>query len=338
MANQIGPSGTLTIENQQVAAIYEDLPLSQVRLDPDNPRVREQLRQLGVNGKVTPVQLRELILEISGVPALLRSVRENKGLHEPIYVRADGRVAEGNCRTAIYQFLKEAQPKETCWQRIPAWKLPTTVTERQIAVLQGHWHVAGKITWRAHEQAGHLHHMNTDLKMTPAEIAAAMRMTDLEVRRLLQAYETMTKDVIPRIKNADGREKFSYVLEFYKNKKLEDFRSKKENVKFFTDLVVKDKLKGGAEVRKLHKILGDERTKKMLKTDGYAKAIALVGKSDPTADSAMFRKLTSVTATLEKMRRPVLERIKSGTKEKQILRDLYVALKKVADATGVTLK
>lgn len=338
MAKQVGPSGTLTIENQQVAAIYDELPLHQVRLDSDNPRVREQLRQLGVNGKVTPLQLRKLILEISGVPSLLRSIRENKGLHEPIYVRADGRVAEGNCRTAIYQFLTEAQPKEACWQRIPAWRLPATITERQIAVLQGHWHIAGKITWRAHEQAGHLHHMNTVLKMTAAEIAAATRMTELEVSRSLQAYETMTKDVIPRIKNADGREKFSYVLEFYKDKKLQDFRNKKENVKFFTDLVVKDKLKGGAEVRKLHKILADEHTKQVLNTDGYAKAIALVGKSDPTADSAMFKKLASMTAALKNMRRPVLERIKSGTKEKQILQDLFVALKKVADATGVKLK
>jgi hypothetical protein len=338
MAKQPGTRGKLTIENQQVEAVYEELALNQVKLDPDNPRIREQLRQAGINGKAKPAQLRKLILEISGVSNLLRSIRENKGLHDPIYIRKDGRVAEGNCRTAIYQFLHEAKPNEKCWQTIPAWRLPATVTERQIAVLQGHWHVAGKITWRAHEQAGHLHHMHNVLGMKPGEIAAAMRMQEPEVDRYLQAYETMTKLVIPRIKNADGREKFSYVLELYKNKKLQEFRKKKENIKLVADLIVKDKLTKGAQVRGLHRIIGDQRTTEVLKNDGYEKAIHLVGKSDPTADSAVFRKLKAATSTLEKLRRPVLERIKSGQKEKQILQGLFSALKTVADASGVTLK
>src|SRR5688572_3577118 len=125
---------TLTIEDQQISAVYDELPLKEVRLDPNNPRVREQLKQLGLNGNVTPLQLRKLILEISGVPALLRAIRENKGLHDPIYVRKDGTVAEGNCRTAIYQALQQAKPDEKCWQTIPAWTLPATITERQIAV------------------------------------------------------------------------------------------------------------------------------------------------------------------------------------------------------------
>jgi hypothetical protein len=335
---QLGTTGKLTIENQQVEAVYEELPLEEVKLDPDNPRIREQLRQARINGKAKPEELRKLILEISGVPNLLRSIRENKGLHDPIYVRQDGRVAEGNCRTAIYQFLREAKPKEKCWQTIPAWRLPATVTERQIAVLQGHWHVAGKITWRAHEQAGHLHHMHHVLGMQVSEIAAAMRMQEPEVERYLQAYETMTKMVIPRIKNADGREKFSYVLELYKNRKLKTFRAKKENVKLFADLVVGDKLSRGAQVRGLHRIIGDDRATEVLKKDGYEKAIHLVGKSDPTADSVVFRKLKAATSALERLRRPLLERIKSGQKEKQLLQGLYTALKNVAATTGVTLK
>src|SRR5687768_14576844 len=102
MATQhVGTTGKLTIENQQVEATYEELPIKSVKLDPGNPRIREQLRQAGINGRAKPEQLRKLILDISGVPNLLRSIRENKGLHDPIYVRKDGRVAEGNCRTAI---------------------------------------------------------------------------------------------------------------------------------------------------------------------------------------------------------------------------------------------
>ncbi len=277
-------------------------------------------------------------MDISGVSTLLRSIRENKGLHEPIYIRHDGRVAEGNCRTAIYQFLKDAQKAEKCWQTIPVLRLPKDVTERQIAVLQGHMHVAGKITWRAHEQAGHLHRMNKELNMKPAEIAAAMRMSETEVNRQIQAYETMTNDVIPRIKKGDGREKFSYVLEFYKNRSLKEFRSEDKNVKLFTDLVVKDKIKKGSDVRDLHKIISHEPAKKLLQKDGFDKALAHVGKTDPTADSALFRKLKTATKALEQMRKPVLERISAGTAEKKILQNLYASLKRVAELTGTTLK
>lgn len=331
-------SRTVTIENISIPVTYDEQPLNKVSLDPENPRIREQLKQNGKTGKISPKELRELIMEISGVSTLLRAIRENKGLHEPIYVRSDGRVAEGNCRTAIYQFLKDAQPKEKCWQTIPVLRLPATVTERQIAVLQGHMHVAGKITWRAHEQAGHLYRMQVDLKMKPTEIAAAMRLTEPEVTRQIQAYETMTNDVIPRIKSGDGREKFSYVLELYKNRGLKDFRAVPGNVKFVTDLIVKDKLKRGADIRKLHKVIANEAAKKVLKKEGFDKAIAIVGRSDPTIDSSIFRKLKRATKALENMRRPLIERIKAGSEEKRILQSLFAALKKVADATGVSLK
>src|SRR5688572_29322658 len=96
---------TVTIENVAIPVTYEEIPLNKVSLDPENPRIREQVKQMGKTGKIGSKELRELILEISGVSTLLRSIRENKGLHEPIYIRNDGRIAEGNCRTAIYQFL-----------------------------------------------------------------------------------------------------------------------------------------------------------------------------------------------------------------------------------------
>jgi len=330
-----GAARTLTIENQAITAVYEDIPLDKVRLDPDNPRTRQQLGK--VDGNISQDELQKLILDISGVSTLFRAIRENKGLHEPIYVRANGLVVEGNCRTAIYRKLREAQKKEACWQTIPALRLPANITERQVAVLQGFLHVAGKITWRAHEQAGHLYHMHTALKMKPAEIAAAIGLNETEVGRLIQAYETMCADVLPRIKDGDGRKKFSYVLEFYKNRKLADFRKSKQNVKLFTDLVVKEKLKQGNEVRQLHKILGSDSATDVLKDDGFAKAIALVGKSDPTADSPIFRKLTTATNALKSTRGPTLDRIRKGSKEKQILKDLYAALKSVAELTGVKL-
>ncbi len=329
-------SRTLVIEGRAIPVAYEETPLDDVQLDPDNPRTRQQIGHL--NGKATAEQLQKLILEIPGVPALQRAIRENKGVHDPIYVRADGRVAEGNCRTAIYLKLRHAQPNEPCWKRIPALRLPKDITEREIAVLQGSWHVAGKITWRAHEQAGHLHHMKSVLKMAPADISAALGISEREITRQIQAYETMRTKVIPRVKHGDGLKKFSYVLELYKNRKLEEFRQSPANIDFVTDLIVGNKLTQGSEVRDLHKVVNNPRAKEVLKREGLAKALAIVGKSDPTADSAVFRKLKGATATLKNLRKPELERIRDGVKEKQILQELSDALKNVASTAGVKLK
>lgn len=331
---------TVTIENESIPVTYEEIPLDQVRLDPENPRIREHLKQLGKTGKVTQAELQKIILEISGVPALLRSIRENRGLHDPIYVRHDGRVAEGNCRTSIFLFLRQAPNSDRCWQKIKALRLPPTVTERQIAVLQGHMHVAGKITWRAHEQSGHLHHMHKTLGMTPGEIATAIGLSEPKVKRLLLTYDTMTTHVIPK-GAGDSRKKFSYVLEFYTNKKLEEFRAKPDNVKLFASLIVgKDpKLKRGAEVRDLHKIIGNAKAEAALKKEGFGKAISIVGKSDPTADSTVFRKLKELTAFVHKhMRTPEIERLRSGKREQQIVQDLFGALKTAAETAGLKLR
>lgn len=332
---------TVTIENQAIPVEPVELPLDQIRLDPENPRIRENLKKRG-NGSATPTQaeLQKIILQIPGVQPLQRSIRETKGLHDRIYVRHDGRVAEGNCRTAVYLFLRAAQKNEACWKTIPALRLPPTVTERQIAVLQGHMHVAGKITWKAHEQAGHLHYMNKTLNMQPTEIATAMGMSENDVKKLLVTYETMNQHVLPRLKKGDGRdarEKFSYVHELYKVRGLEEWRTDDANVKLFCDLVVTGKLDQGQQVRKLHKVLGDARATAILKKDGFKTAIQHVGKKDPTADSPIFNRLKATAKALAKVRKPVLDRLRTGSEEQRIVKELHSALRRLADMAGVKL-
>src|ERR1700687_3127337 len=86
---------TVTIEGQAIPVTYELVSVDEVQLDPENPRIKEQLKKLGIKGTPTQTDLRELILnKISGVQGLIRRIRVNGGLQEPIYVRADGRAAE----------------------------------------------------------------------------------------------------------------------------------------------------------------------------------------------------------------------------------------------------
>src|SRR5207247_1236834 len=151
----------------------------------------------------------KLILERPGVPELFKSIRDNGGLLEPIYVRPDGRIIEGNCRAASYMKLHGINEKEKRWQTIRAVFVPN-ITDRQVAILQGQYHIAGKNKWLAYEKAGHLHSMRAQLGMDEKTIARALGMHERDVIRDLRAYETMTEKLLPKIKSG-GLEKWSFV-------------------------------------------------------------------------------------------------------------------------------
>lgn len=350
MAKNNTKQRTITIDDEKIPVVAGEMPILDVQLDADNPRIREDLKKR--DKKLPPPtieDLQKIILELSGVSDLLKSIRDNKGLHDPIYVRHNGVVAEGNCRTAIYLKLHQANKKDPTWQKIPVLQLPQSVTERQIAILQGHLHVSGKITWRKHEQAGHLYTMKHTYHMTPAAIAKALGMREKEVARVINSYE-LNLEIIKDIGKADkkgdgkkaasvdGRKKFSTIDELFKVRDMEEWRAKPANVSIFKTLVVEGKIKRGADVRKLSKVVNDPRALEVLKKDGFDKALYVVGKKDPTADAPIFGKLKATAAALKTVSTPMITRLKEEQSCQKILKELFDAAKEFADAAGVSLK
>jgi hypothetical protein len=329
---------TLTIEGASIDAEFRHLPLDQVRLDLSNPRIQYLLKQNSKNGKLDQDALTKLILEIHGVPALFAHIRDNRGLIEPIYVRPDGRVIEGNCRTAAYMRLssidRKKGVKDSQWQAIPAFVVPN-ITERQVAVLQGQVHVAGKNKWRAYEKAGHLHSMRTKLKMDDKAIGQVLGIPEGEVARDIKAYETITEKLLPKMKSANALEKWSFFEEFFKRKDLEDYRSKPTNVDAFVSLVRTGRLKHGADVRRLSKILKHKGATKVLKNQGFERALSTVGQADPTVDSPTFRQLQKTATLLQRFPTKDLDRLRATDKPQQILQDLIMAARAVAKAAGL---
>lgn len=327
---------TVYVEGTAVSVTPKDLPLADVVLDPDNPRIQHAAKQKkGLTANLTQQQLRDLILDQPGVSDLFKTVRDNGGLIERIYVRPDGRVIEGNCRAASYMRLHEAKPSDERWQTIPVFVVPA-ITDRQVAILQGHFHVSGKNKWRAYEKAGHVHYMHSTLKMTNKEIAQSLGLQVRVVERLLQAYKTMAEKVLPKMKGG-GLGKWSHVEEFYKNKELEDYRQNKAQVDEFVGLVVSGKIKKGEDVRMLPKILASPQAKRALEAKGVEAAVTVLGKQDPTTDSTVFRKLKEVTELLQGMGTSDLTRLKEERKPKQIVKDLAKALKNLANAANMEL-
>src|SRR5437016_3616217 len=138
-----GPQGhamltgqTLIIEGEPIPVEHRKMPLKDVRLDPNNPRIQHAVKQKSKNGKISDEDLRKLILDQPGVSELFKSIRDNGGILEPIYVRPDGRIIEGNCRAASYLRLHGINKQDKRWQTIPAVFVPD-ISERQVAILQG---------------------------------------------------------------------------------------------------------------------------------------------------------------------------------------------------------
>jgi len=328
----------LVIEGEKIPVEYQEMLVENVRLDPSNPRIQHAVRQKS-NGRVlTQDELRELILDLSGVSELFKSIRDNKGLLEAIYVRPDGRIIEGNCRAACCLKLDSIakRNKDHRWEKIPVIFVPK-ISDRQVAVLQGHYHVAGKNKWLAYEKAGHLYAMHTKLDMDEKAIAKALGMREGEVKKNLQSYLVMTEKLLPKMKNGNGLDKWSFVQEFFKSKQLEDYRSTTANVDQFVSLVADNKLKRGTDVRKFAKIIKHPRAVATLKKDGVESAMTVVGNADPTANSATFRKLKEATHLLLHLPNLELQKLRENGKTQTILRDLFHALKGAAKAADVKL-
>lgn len=323
---------TITIENARVQVQYSEMPLDKIRLDPTNPRIQNEVRKRA--RAPTQDDLVKLILDLPGVSELFKTIRDNGGVMDPIYVRKDGTVVEGNCRAAIYMSLRVRKP-HVRWDTIPALTLPE-VTPRQIAVLQGQFHVAGKNQWPAYEKAGHIHDM-VKLGMTLEDVARVLKLQKRVVEHLLVSYQTMTEQVLPRIKSGTGLDKWSYVYEFYKRKDLEPIRADPAKVTEFVDLVVTGKLKRGEHVRQLHKIMGNPRAKKALKKDGSEKAIIVVAKTDPAVTSPILRKLVDTTKALRSVATIDIRHIQESKESRDILLALHAAVREVANAAKVTL-
>ena len=305
-------------------------------MDPDNPRIQHAVKRKFKDGEVKHDDLMALIYAQPGVPALLTRIRDNGGLIDPIYVRPDGRIIEGNSRAVIYLKLRKAKPHEEVWKTIPAYVVPK-ITEEQVAILQGAQHVVGKNTWRAYENAGHLHGMHKRLGMTPERIAKVLGIRENSVKQILQAYATMTEQLLPKMGGGNELQKWSYIQEFYKSTSLADYRAKPENVTEFVSFVADGRFKTGAEVRKFGDVLKVPAALRVLKKKDISAALIEVAKVDPTVNSTLMKKLKGATSLLRKVPAKDLQLLLSEESSKQIFSELAEAIHTAARTAKVKL-
>lgn len=330
----------ITLGGRKIELIHQDVPIDEVHLDPENPRVGYVVRSLG--RKATEEQIRSILWGTSSVKALARQIRLNGGLIErPILQRVDGKgyiAREGNCRTTVYLKFHEQNPDDETWAFLPARVLPDDVDVREIMRLLGDFHVAGKNEWQPFEKGAYIFRMLEEFAFDASELATTLRMSKSSLYQFREAYKWMSEDYLPKYPEAqEGAERvrdFSHFLEFVKSVKKADPALKAE----FVDWVGKGAFGMAIEVRDLPKILDTPGGREALAEKDYEAAMEIVADFHPEQTSKLFATLDRATRQLKVATFAEIEDLRSGNAAKVgQIKQLYNAIRDLAAVTGIDL-
>jgi hypothetical protein len=327
----------ITLDGKRVHVQSIDLPLDEVTLDPNNPRIANVVAiPITEQGAALQARLEALLWDDAVVRDLSRQVLINQGLIERIIVRPDGRVVEGNCRTVVYRKLRERQPAEERWRTIPARVLPTDIGERDVAILLGEMHVAGKNTWAPFEKAGYVYRIHNDFALVQDEIALRLRMSKSKVNQLIRAFDMMKKQFFPKYPGPASSRKFNYFEEVFRKPLLRNWiLAHPNNEAQFIGWVGTGKLDQGIQVRHLAAILEDDEAIATLTNDGFAAAQRVLVEDNPAITSKLFKRMAEMTEALKKAQIDDIERVRKSGRACKILHELSDSLTDFTELCGI---
>src|SRR5258708_5099309 len=173
------------IQSHRVELQLIEISPDEVKLDPTNPRVGFSMRQL------PPEQRNEaactlLLTSQEETESLRRSIVQSNGIQEPIYLRANWTIAEGNRRVVALRATKEEFPGDARFATMPAWVIPEGTPEPVVQDLLNEIHLGSVRGWAPYEKALQMRGLIAG-GLIEDEVAERYRMTAREVRQQLAA-------------------------------------------------------------------------------------------------------------------------------------------------------
>lgn len=300
-----GPPLAKYVRNVQGARVELELievdPQS-VFLDATNPRLRYSILQLE-EAQRSDAACVLLLTSQEETETLKRSIQLSGGVQEPIYVRANGVVAEGNRRVVAMRCLKEEFPDNAAFQTLPAWNIPDGTQEGVVQDLLNEIHLGSVRGWAPYEKGAQMRALVRG-GYSEEEIGERYRMSSTDVRNHIAAVDFMEKTYFPITADPadpNHRSKFSYFLEFFKNGRLRDHAdSIPELPQRFARWVRDERIDTGARVRRLAKILESEQATRLLDVVGFEAAEECLAKEDPR-EQELYSLIEQTRSRLEGM-------------------------------------
>jgi len=326
----------ITLDGRKIAVRNEEAPLERLRLDPRNPRIANTVALRFDTSRQFETMIEDLLWSDPEVRDLYRQVLVNQGLVERIIVKPDYTVVEGNCRLVVYRKLRQNQPHEPRWSKVPSRMLPEEISEREVALLLAQLHVQGKNKWSPFEKAGHVFRLHRDFVLTQDEIAVRLRMSKSKVNQMIRAFEAMRTVYLARYSDPASVHKFSYFEELFKKPDLREWASSAQNIQRFAGWVGDEKLSQGMQVRDLPTILANAEALAALEKGGYLEARKVLEKDDPRLSSPLFKTMAEMTEALLDARLEDINRARpdGSPAARKIVAELRSALGRFVMLTG----
>ena len=244
-----------------------DIPLSKLKLDPNNIRFRHMGTEL------TESQIQQYLLEEEDVRLLIKEITNARQLYQPLLVikLPDGTyvVKEGNRRCLSLRMIQEQirngklkEFTEDHFSMVPCIIL--TGTEKQIDVLLGTIHVSGAKPWKSTNR-GYLIYKCIEVHGDdPKQVADSFGMVKSKV---IMAYKGFiaTERYGQKYETDGGKyvKKFWVFEELYRNSTTKEWvQENEQNLDYFINVVGKSKMSNLKDVRKFAKFLKLEEPKK----------------------------------------------------------------------------
>lgn len=306
------------------------IPLKQLILDIENPRIQYYL-DTRLNDDITQEKIKFALAEGNDQYERLKDhIERNGGIYDPIWIVPKDdyfTVIEGNTRAFVYEELSEKYVNDEKWKTIDAYVLPYKINRDVINFIRLEKHLFGPTPWDAYEKARELYRLNAHEDYSLKRLEQLTKLRASEIRNNIQAYMDMEEQYLKKYNKPSERLKFSYFVEFRKNKELKKL-IKEGNLSLleFCDWVGEGKFRRGEDIRKLPLVLKDEQARQALIDDNFQAALDQLEQKNPAAKSKLFEKIEDVIYGLESLPFGELDEIKRGFQPAKIdsLKKLYI--------------
>jgi hypothetical protein len=259
---------------RKIGAKLVTVPIRQLRLNPNNPRIRLRVTD------PDEIEIEEWLWREEGTRSLYNEVKYSGGLSEKPIIDSRLVVLEGNRRTVCLRRLDdqvnngELLGYQDNFSKVQCLMLPGGVDPKDVELLVARAHVSGKKEWSPLNQAEQIYEMVKTHGMSSKEIAYALSLSPQSIELMLKAFvSTMEYGKLYSHMDSKWIHKFSYFYELYRSRRLQDWAKSKRNQKSFMRLLAGQKLYRGSQVRDLEPIIHDPVALKLLRSKGFDQAI-----------------------------------------------------------------
>ncbi len=294
---------TIPLDGKLTDVKRELIPLAEAYLDIQNPRIQYYL-DARLNNDLTSEQVQMALIESNGqYPKLKENIEANGGIYNPIWVVPDERyykIIEGNSRAMVYLELSQKYPNDDKWKTIDAYILPIAVERYKINFIRLEAHLFGTTPWDAYEKARELYRLYTEEDYSVQRLQRLTKLSGNDIRNNIQAFKDMNQQYLPKYGNPGEQLKFSYFVEFRKNKELRAMLHQQQlSLEQFCDLVGQGRLGRGEDVRRLSQVWADDSARAELINHGMQAALEQLALKNPGANSKLFERISEVIHGLE---------------------------------------